>query len=235
MELHLESFALRAADRRRRQDHRAAGGEERQPGRGPLRRCDRDDACRPDAAAAGAAEPHEQRQQVHRKGHRHHRRSPGTGERPRLDHALGRRHRHRHDAGADGQAVPGVLPGVLDHGEQVRRHGPWPRDQPALLSDDGRRHHGGERAGQGLDLHDPPAARSSGPMQPMPRAPDAARRARVRRRGRAGAARSWSWTTMRPCASWWRGIWNARGLRGGDRAAAARKGFGWRASCGRRR
>src|SRR6202011_5252427 len=28
--------------------------------------CDRDDACRPDAVAAGAVEPHEQRQQVHR-------------------------------------------------------------------------------------------------------------------------------------------------------------------------
>jgi adenylate cyclase len=26
--------------------------------------------------------------------------------------------------------------------EQIRRHGPWPRDQQALLSDDGRRHHG---------------------------------------------------------------------------------------------
>jgi hypothetical protein len=39
-------------------------------------------------------------------GHRHHRRSPGTRERPRMDHAFGRRHRHRHDGGADGQAVP---------------------------------------------------------------------------------------------------------------------------------
>ena len=56
-------------------------------------------------------------------------------------------------AGADGQAVPGVFPGVLDHGEQVRRHGPWARDQPEVLSDDGRRHHGGERAGQGLGVH----------------------------------------------------------------------------------
>ena len=40
-----------------------------------------------------------------------------------------------------------------DHGEQVRRHGPWARDQPALLPDDGRRHHGRERAGQGLGVH----------------------------------------------------------------------------------
>ena len=44
-----------------------------------------------------------------------------------------------------------------DHGEQIRRHGPWPRDQPALLSDDGRRHHGRERARPWLDLHDPAA------------------------------------------------------------------------------
>jgi signal transduction histidine kinase len=56
-------------------------------------------------------------------------------------HALRRRHRHRHDARADGQAVPGVFPGLLDHGEQVRRYRPWAGDQPALLPDDGRRHH----------------------------------------------------------------------------------------------
>ena len=41
---------------------------------------------------------------------------------------------------------------------QIRRHRSWSRDQPTLLPDDGRRHHGGEQAGQGLDLHDPPAA-----------------------------------------------------------------------------
>ena len=40
MELHLETFRACAADRRCGQDHRAAGGEERQPGRGPLRRRD---------------------------------------------------------------------------------------------------------------------------------------------------------------------------------------------------
>jgi hypothetical protein len=114
--------------------------------------CDanRDDARRSNAAAAGAVEPHEQRQQVYRKGHRHHCRSPKPGERPRLDHAVGRRNRDWDDGGADGQAVSGIFPGLLDHGEQVRRHGPWPRDQPAVLSDDGRRHHGGERARQGL-------------------------------------------------------------------------------------
>ena len=42
---------------------------------------------------------------------------------------------------------------ILHHGEQIRRHGPWARDQPALLPDDGRRHHGRERAGQGLGVH----------------------------------------------------------------------------------
>ena len=38
--------------------------------------CDRDDACRSDAAAAGAVQSHEQRQQVHRAWHHHDRRSP---------------------------------------------------------------------------------------------------------------------------------------------------------------
>ncbi len=46
---------------------------------------------------------------------------------------------------------------VLHHGEQIRRHRPWPRDQQALLPDDGRRHHGRERARPRLDLHDPTA------------------------------------------------------------------------------
>ena len=77
----------------------------------------------------------------------------------RLGHALSRRYRHWHDAGADGQAVPGVFPGLLDHGEQVRRHGPWPCDQPALLSDDGRRHHGRERTRHGLGVHPAPPER----------------------------------------------------------------------------
>ena len=38
--------------------------------------------------------------------------------------------------------------GRLDHAE-VRRHGPRPRDQPAVLPDDGRRDHGQERLGAG--------------------------------------------------------------------------------------
>jgi signal transduction histidine kinase len=37
------------------------------------------------------------------------------------------------------------------------RHWPWSRDQPPVLSDDGRRYHCGKQAGQGLDLHDPVA------------------------------------------------------------------------------
>ena len=58
---------------------------------------DRDGARRPDAAAAGAVEPHEQRQQVHRPRHHHNRRAARAREWPRLDHARGDRHRHRHD------------------------------------------------------------------------------------------------------------------------------------------
>ncbi len=36
------------------------------------------------------------------------------------------------------------------------RHGPWTRDQPEVLSDDGWRHHGRERAGQGLGVYGAP-------------------------------------------------------------------------------
>ena len=47
---------------------------------------------------------------------------------------------------------------------QIRRHGPWARDQQTLLPDDGRRHHGRERARPRLDLHDPPAADCGSPQ-----------------------------------------------------------------------
>jgi hypothetical protein len=76
---------------------------------------------------------------------------------PRLGHYLGRRHWHRHDTGADGQAVPGILPGRCLNHPEMRWHRPWARDQQTLLPDDGRRHHGYERARPRLDLHDPAA------------------------------------------------------------------------------
>jgi hypothetical protein len=83
------------------------------------------------------------------KGTRHHRRSPGTGEWPRMDHAFGRRNRHRHDGRSRWASCSKNFPKLLDHGEQVRRHGPRPRDQPEFCQMMGRRHHGGERAGKG--------------------------------------------------------------------------------------
>jgi signal transduction histidine kinase len=55
-----------------------------------------------------------------------------------------RRYRHRHDGGADGQAVSGVLASRRIYDTQIWRHGAWSRDQQALPSNDGRRHHGEE-------------------------------------------------------------------------------------------
>ena len=76
----------------------------------------------------------------------------------RLDHDRGNRHRNRHDRRADGQAVSGILAGRFHDRAQIRRHGAWPRHQPAFLPHDGWRHHGGKQAGRGLDLHHPAAA-----------------------------------------------------------------------------
>ena len=45
-----------------------------------------------------------------------------------------------------GQALRGLHPGRRLHHTQVRRHRPGPRHHPAVLPDDGRRHHGRERA-----------------------------------------------------------------------------------------
>jgi GAF domain-containing protein len=88
--------------------------------------------------------PSQQCEQVHRKGYGHDRGAATGGKRPGLDHDCGDRHRHRHDTGADGQAVPGVFAGHLQHGEQVWGHGAWAGDQQAVLPDDGRGHYGRE-------------------------------------------------------------------------------------------
>jgi signal transduction histidine kinase len=60
--------------------------EELEQGCSPLRRRHGNNACRSDAAAAGASEPHEQCQQIYRAWHHQHRWAPGTRERPRLDY-----------------------------------------------------------------------------------------------------------------------------------------------------
>ena len=148
----------RARDRGRGQDDRADGDEERQSYRHRLPAGPRHDARRPDPLPAGAAQPGEQRQQVHRERYCHHRRASAAARWPGGDHDCGNRYRDRHDRGADGPAVPGILAGGrLDH-PQIRRHGSWAGHQPAFLPHDGRRHHGGKQAGRGLDLHHPPAA-----------------------------------------------------------------------------
>ena len=68
-------------------------------------------------------------------------------------------YRDRHDARADRPALPGLHASRCLHHAQVRRDRPRARHQPAVLPHDGRRHHRGERAGAGIDLHHP-AARS---------------------------------------------------------------------------
>ncbi|MEA3072902.1 MAG: hypothetical protein QOD29_4348 [Alphaproteobacteria bacterium] len=146
-----------ARDQGRCQDDRADGDQEQQPDRHRLLSGPGYDARRPDPVPAICAQPRKQRQQVHRERHYHHRRSPRTGERPRLDNHRSCRHWYRHDGRPDEQVVPGVFAGFLRHREQIRRHGPWPRHQPALLSDDGRRHHGRERPRKWLDFHHPAA------------------------------------------------------------------------------
>jgi two-component system, NtrC family, sensor kinase len=90
--------------------------------------------------------------------HHHHRRAARAGGWPRLGLDRGRRHWYRHDDGADGQTVPGILPGRCIHDSQIRWHGPRASHQSAFLSDDGRRHYGRERTRPRLNLYDPPAA-----------------------------------------------------------------------------
>ena len=73
MELNLGNFALPPLIDEVVKTIEPPGSKEWEPGRGSLRRRDRDDACRPDASAAGIIEPYEQCQQVHRPRHHQHR------------------------------------------------------------------------------------------------------------------------------------------------------------------
>ena len=121
-----------------------------------------------------------------------------SGPTARLDHLPRDRHRHRHDAGAAGQAVPGLLPGRRLDDAQVRRHRPGPGDHPPLLPDDGRRHHG-RRASRARARRSPSGCRREVEPPPAGVVPDGEPPADGRRRPRA--ARSWSSTTTRPSAT----------------------------------
>ena len=169
---------------------RGAGREEPQPPRGALPGRSRQHAHRADAAPADHPQPAEQRLQVHRERRGEPHRAARAGGRRRLAHLRRRRHRDRHDVRADGQGFRGVQPGrQLDHAP-LRRHRPGPRDQPAAVPPDGRRHHRGQHAGRRVDLHRAPARRGAATAAAAPCAPVEptvpARRRRPRRR-----ARSW--------------------------------------------
>ena len=69
------------------------------------------------------------------------------------------RYRHRHDAGAAGEAVRGVHPGRCHDRAALRRHRARPRHHPQARAHDGRRRDGDERAGQRLGLHGAAAGR----------------------------------------------------------------------------
>ena len=70
--------------------------------------------------------------------HGHDFRRKRTIDRRRAHRTVRDGHRHRHDAGTDRQAVPGIFPGRFIHYPQIRRNRARPRDQPPLLPDDGR-------------------------------------------------------------------------------------------------
>ena len=134
----------------------------------------RRDARGPDEGPPGLSTS-SQRLQVHRAGRvTVAYAGPATG-RVATDRLRGRGHGHRHDARAAGAALPGVRTGRgLDHAP-VRRHRPRPGPLPPALPDDGRRHHGRERAGPREHVHDPAPAE----MRDAERARPGDRRARA--------------------------------------------------------
>ena len=69
------------------------------------------------------------------------------------------RYRHRHDAGAAGEAVRGVHPGRCLDRAAFRRHRAGPCHHPQARPHDGRRRDSDERAGQRLGFYSAPAGR----------------------------------------------------------------------------
>ncbi len=105
----------RGADRRERGDH-ARGPDPRAPG---------DPQSAVECRQVYRARPDHARRSSRERGRRANRRVPDQ------------RYGHRDFAGRDVAAVPGVLTGRRDHCAPLRRHGAWPRHQPADLSADG--------------------------------------------------------------------------------------------------
>jgi PAS domain S-box-containing protein len=141
----------------------APGGQERQSVGGSPGGAVGSHARRPHQGAADAAQPAVECLQVHRGGHRSTRHAAPRGRgaiRGRRDHRQRERYGHRHDGGADGPSVRGVLAGGCVHHEQVRRHGLGARHHAAVLRDDGRRRFGPERARGRNHVHRTPAGGS---------------------------------------------------------------------------
>ena len=107
-------------------------------------------------AAAGAAQPGRQRDQVHQAGRGG--RAGGSRRRPRARRGgrpslHGDRHRHRHPARRAGADLPGLRAGGQLHHAEIRRHRPGPDHRRAAGRPDGRGDRRGERAGPGQHLH----------------------------------------------------------------------------------
>ena len=103
------------------------------------------------------------------------------------------RHRHRHDAGAAGQAVRGIHPGRFVHRAPLRRHRARARHHPQARAHDGRRRDGDQRARQGLDLHGAAAGRSAAEAKARAERP----KATVARRAPAASSSSTTTPTAR--------------------------------------
>ena len=148
---------------RHRGGHPAAGGEEPEPARRPMRPGRRERARGPHQGAPGPLQSAEQRVQVHRGRRGRSRGREGGGGRRRPARLRGERYRDRDDSGASGADLPGVLAGRRLGDAALRRDGAGARAVPAARPPDGRRHRGGERSRERQHLHDAhPGGRDQG-------------------------------------------------------------------------
>ncbi len=186
-----------AAGGRRRLDGASDGREEREPSRGHVSARGADLHDRRHQAPPGPLEPPVEREQVHQGGEGHLQRRPGEANRQGVARFLREGQRNRDERSPGLEALPGLLPGRRLHHAEIRRHGPRPRDQPQVLPDDGRRHHGPERVRQGQHLR---GADSGGRRGSQESDPARSRTNRIPQSSR-GARFSSSTTTPR-CATW---------------------------------
>ena len=117
----------------------------------------------------------------------------GLEERPGCGRVRGFRYRHRHPAGEAEDHLRSLPAGRCEHQPPVRRHRPWPGDQPRAVAPARRRDPAAQHAGERQHVHALPAGQICRPLGGA----CAASAIRRRARRRCGPGRGAGWPSCR--------------------------------------